>query len=135
MLILVCAKCYVLEIKNIGDMTKFPELPEKTLVCTQNEFFTIIMGLCDFMSCQIMLCHVWHITSCGVMCDTSRYVRHFVPFSVPLLRICVATFAHVIKCHVISSNGYGFICYAESCNIMSSNSNSKSCHLTISITT
>jgi len=29
MLILVCAKYYVLETKNIGDMTKFSELPEQ----------------------------------------------------------------------------------------------------------
>ena len=29
MLILLCAKYYVLETKNIGDMTKFSELPEQ----------------------------------------------------------------------------------------------------------
>jgi len=29
MLILVCAKYYLLETKNIGDMTKFSELPEQ----------------------------------------------------------------------------------------------------------
>jgi len=46
MLILVCAKYYVLETKNIGDMTKFSELPEQPsymlLYISYNELFVMV---------------------------------------------------------------------------------------------
>jgi len=41
MQILVCAKYYLLETKNIGDMTKFSELPE------QPSYSNIIISLVD----------------------------------------------------------------------------------------